>query len=460
MNGSNVLLRFDLSTITPATSVTSATLRLYSHTQYGNTTLVAGVFRCAQGETVTSAAPIGGLAAEYTDDQGIENHPDVVFATGFEADNWEDVWTSTSGTIDIVSTDTPRSFVALHGKALRARIPEGENSSMSVIYKFADKIGKEPEKIYFRYYLRFADDWNQSVSGGKLPGISGTYGRAGWVGRKPDGTDGWSARGTYYLSISGNNPLTGTHPIGTYCYYADQPGTYGDSWPWNKEYKGFLEKNRWHCIEQYVQMNTPGGNTTALSGPGWTAVCSGSGTCNDTTTVSGDTLAQINDFTYLGAFRIASDDFGVSNTNYAIGTLAYNPDRNSIFIAGHDHHRAIAEFSIPDLVISDDLLALDVVESPLQEFVYLLDSSPNGNPEGLTRITGLLYIDGQLIINVENWYDAGGANRDTTLIVRTANNLSTSEVNGYFELGGGRLGRRDTWHKFQNNGGRALAGLT
>jgi hypothetical protein len=168
----------------------------------------------------------------------------------------------------------------------------------------------------------------------------------------------------------------------------------------------------------------------------WMGGCSGSDTSDDTTTVSDDTLAQINDFTYLGAFRIASNDFGVSNTNYAIGTLAYNPDHHSIYIAGHDHHRAIAEFSIPELVISDDLQALEVVESPLQEFVYLLESSPNGNPEGLNRITGLLYIDGQLIINVENWYDAGGANRDTSLLVRTADNLSTSEVDGYFELEG------------------------
>jgi hypothetical protein len=257
MSGSNVLLRFDLSAIAQGTSVTSAILRLYSHAQYGNTTLVAGVFRCAQGQAVTSAAPIGGLAAEYTDDQGIENHPDVIFATGFEADNWEDEWTYADGTIDVVSNDAPRSFVPLQGKALRARIPEGENSSMSVIYKFADKIGEEPEEIYFRYYLRFADDWNQTVFGGKLPGISGTYGRAGWGGRKPDGTDGWSARGTYFLSISGDNPLTGTHPIGTYCYYADQPGSYGDTWPWNNEYKGFLKKNRWYCVEQYVRMNTP-----------------------------------------------------------------------------------------------------------------------------------------------------------------------------------------------------------
>jgi hypothetical protein len=258
LNGSNILLRFDLSAIAAGAQITTALLRLYTHTQYGNTTLKAGIFRCSQGEQVTSAAPIAGLAADYADDQGIGDHPDVIFATGFEADNWEAEWSYAGGSIDVISADDARSFSPLIGKALRAKIPEGENSAMSVIYKFEEKIGEEPEEIYLRYYLRFADDWNQTVYGGKLPGVSGTYGAAGWGGRKPDGTDGWSARGTYFLSITGDNPLAGTHPIGTYCYYADQPGTYGDTWPWNKAYKGFLSKNRWHCIEQYVRMNTPG----------------------------------------------------------------------------------------------------------------------------------------------------------------------------------------------------------
>lgn len=258
LDGSNVLVQFDLSSIGTGAHVTSAVLRMYTHTQYGNETMTAGVFRCAHGEAISAAAPIGGIAAAHPDDQGIEDDPDVVFATSFESDTWQDEWSSASGTIDVVAQDAGRSFIPLKGKALRAKIPEGRNSSMSVIYKFADKIGQEPEEIYFRYYLRFADDWNQTVYGGKLPGISGTYGQAGWGGRKPDGTDGWSARGTYYLSISGDNPLSGTHPIGTYCYYADQPGTYGDTWAWTKEYKGFLLKNRWYSIEQYAKMNTPG----------------------------------------------------------------------------------------------------------------------------------------------------------------------------------------------------------
>lgn len=63
---------------------------------------------------------------------------------------------------------------------------------LSLSYRFRRQLGYEPEEIYFRYCLRLTDDWNPR-RGGKLPGISGTYGRAGWGGRPVDGTDGWSA---------------------------------------------------------------------------------------------------------------------------------------------------------------------------------------------------------------------------------------------------------------------------
>lgn len=129
---------------------------------------------------------------------------------------------------------------------------------MNTTFKFKGEIGEEPEEIFFRYYLRLASDWNQTVQGGKLPGISGTYGVAGWGGRKSDGTDGWSARGSFHRTIPGGNPLAGLHPIGTYCYHADMEGRYGNIWLWQKDYRGFLENNRWYSVEQHLKLNTPG----------------------------------------------------------------------------------------------------------------------------------------------------------------------------------------------------------
>ena len=118
------------------------------------------------------------------------------------------------------SDDPERKFEPLQGK-LRVKIAEGATGALNTLFKFGKETGKEPEDIYFRYYLRLGDNWNQTLQGGKMPGISGTYGVAGWGGRKSDGRNGWSARRSFGLSIPADNPLGGLHPIGTYCYHAD-----------------------------------------------------------------------------------------------------------------------------------------------------------------------------------------------------------------------------------------------
>jgi hypothetical protein len=139
---------------------------------------------------------------------------------------------------------------------------------MNQTYQFRKKTGAEPQEIYFRYYLRFGDDWNQTLDGGQMPGIGGTYGRAGWGGRKVNGKDGWSSRGAFRLTLPEGNPLGGKQTLGFYCYHADMTGNYGDIWVWNKDYRGFLDNNRWYCVEQYVKLNTPGkdGGKGALDG--------------------------------------------------------------------------------------------------------------------------------------------------------------------------------------------------
>ena len=93
-----------------------------------------------------------------------------------------------------------------------------------------------------------------------MPGISGTYGRAGWGGRRVNGRDGWSARGLF------RGQKDSKTPIGYYCYHVDMKGRYGSGWLWDVEGRGNLDNNRWYCIEQYAQMNTPGRNDGVLRG--------------------------------------------------------------------------------------------------------------------------------------------------------------------------------------------------
>lgn len=253
----HALLRFALDG-KAAGPVARATLRLHTTAQYGAATI--GVFRCAQGHDRPPAEPKRGLAARYPGDRGIQEDPDVILFAGFEEASWDEAWSHVAErrVIDTVDADAARSFSALRGKALRVKIAEGANAALNTSYRFRDETGSEPEEIYFRYYLRLADDWNQTRSGGKMPGISGTYGVAGWGGRKTGGRDGWSARGSFHPTIPEGNPLAGLHPLGTYCYHADMRGRYGDTWLWDRGYRGFLEKNRWYSIEQHLRLNTPG----------------------------------------------------------------------------------------------------------------------------------------------------------------------------------------------------------
>ncbi|MGB5437056.1 MAG: hypothetical protein WBM98_14270, partial [Maribacter sp.] len=107
--------------------------------------------------------------------------------------------------------------------------------------------------------------------------------------------------------------------------------------------------------------------------------------------------------TYEGAFRINASVFGASDINYSQGPIAYNAQNHSLFIVGHAHQQAIAEFAIPELVISETLGDLNMVETPLQVFSEVLNRTPDNNPEGIDRIGGLYVVtDGgaqRLLVN-------------------------------------------------------------
>jgi hypothetical protein len=256
-----ILLRFDLSGYGNGTTIINATLRLFVYAEYGGGSLDAGVFRCSQGHELPPSDPLYGISAQFPFDEGLESHPDVFLFEDFEPTDWGNDWTygTSASTLETLISDAVRQFEPFQGKAVRVEIPMGSNTGMNVGYDFADEVGYEPEEIYFRYYLRYADDWDTN-DGGKMPGISGTYGVAGWGGRPSNGSNGWSARGTFRILPPAGNPFSESVPNGNYVYHADMSGTYGDVHLWQNDYRGILEKNRWYSVEQYLKMNTPGEN--------------------------------------------------------------------------------------------------------------------------------------------------------------------------------------------------------
>ncbi len=205
----------------------------------------------AVGLAIASACLTGPLPA-----QEAANSPpsrpaergDVFLECDFETDDW---WTAFGArrqplNTELVGGDKARGG---QGRSLQVTTPRGQHTGTSFAFKFRERLGAEPEEIYFRYYLQLDPDWKHATSGGKLPGISGTYGKAGWGGRKVNGSDGWSARGLFETRNGADSTA-----IGFYCYHADMRGRYGENW----RFQPRLAHGRWYCIEQYCRLNTPG----------------------------------------------------------------------------------------------------------------------------------------------------------------------------------------------------------
>jgi hypothetical protein len=173
---------------------------------------------------------------------------DVLLICDFESDGWWTAWGSRRQPINTALVGGDKAHGG-QGRSLQVTTPRGEHMGTSFAYKFRERLGAEPDEIYFRYYLKLDPDWKHATSGGKLPGIGGTYGKAGWGGRKVNGSDGWSARGLFETR-NGNDSTA----IGFYCYHADMRGRYGENW----RFQPRLEHGKWYCVEQYCKLNTPG----------------------------------------------------------------------------------------------------------------------------------------------------------------------------------------------------------
>ncbi len=249
------LVQFQLPADLSARRLQSAQLVLSSLLAPRGKDLRIGIF-----EVAVPAFPASperrGLAADYPADEGIATNSDVVFAAGFEEWlRWVWPWEKNPvGEFDVVSADWDRRFEPLVGKALRVKIKKGAHYGANLRVLLKDH-GGEVDELFFRYYLRLGDDWDPTVDGGKLPGLAGTYGKAGWGGRRSDGTNGWALRGGFFRAFPADHPLHGLTQLSTYAYHADMESAYGDPWSWPG---ALLQRNRWYSIEQQVRLNTPG----------------------------------------------------------------------------------------------------------------------------------------------------------------------------------------------------------
>lgn len=160
-----------------------------------------------------------------------------------------DLWDGrTPGTRNRVSI-TEAGF---RDSALRVSIPRGSHFGADFKLNLDQQSDRVREHLFFRYYLRFDDDWATSHSG-KLPGFSGVYGTSGKGGYESSPEDpGWSARLMFSPSRGDDNLV----PIGYYVYHLGQARQYGDGMYWNDA--GQLRPGDWYCLEGEIEINSPG----------------------------------------------------------------------------------------------------------------------------------------------------------------------------------------------------------
>jgi hypothetical protein len=151
-------------------------------------------------------------------------------------------------------------------------------------------------------------------------------------------------------------------------------------------------------------------------------------------------LVQFSDFELVGAFRVPADTFGISEMNFSQGPLEYDPENRTILIVGHTYQQAVAEFQVPELVLSDRLEDLNMSPDPVQTFASVIDRVSGGNPQALDRIGGMKLVPGpsgrQLLVHVYEYYDAPADNTQTTCVMRDPSDLAGSAVDGFFSLQG------------------------
>ncbi len=212
-----------------------------------------------------------GIASLYPGDEGIKNHPSVIFTENFEAEAIEDVlknWSWSRGTddhrVNLVSLPGPDGSIT--NKSLKMTIlreKEGEGSDLRKIFD------KGYEQLYFRFYIKFAEDFGYNHHFTSMSGdLNPTIWAKGGAGLRP--VESFSS--TIDQSIK-NASLTGPDhtPPGYWFFYSywpemkswqNQDGTtdgrpnpyYGNNFMPQKPVPA--KRGEWQCVELMIRLNS------------------------------------------------------------------------------------------------------------------------------------------------------------------------------------------------------------
>lgn len=238
-NKNHLLLAFDLRQLA-ITDLKSAKLELYRQRQSGKPEV--GIYLLQQPEMKTPRYP-AELAANS------------IFTEDFSRWYWMLRWQGINHRNLMKRVVAPERAEGSY--ALKVSFSTQQNLALNLSLYMEKLLGYEPESLFFEYDLYLDANWMQGAGGGKFPGFAGTYGRAGWGGRRNDGTNGWVAQGLFAELINSTDAFDQRTPLGSYIYQANSRQSHGEHHYW-RQLASKIERERWVKISQKLSLNTPG----------------------------------------------------------------------------------------------------------------------------------------------------------------------------------------------------------
>ena len=222
-----------------------------------------------------NAGAAGGIAQGYPGDEGIDGHPNVIFADDFETyGNASQLWDRWDNTFQEAQTRiaTESGNVYAGHQALEFTMPQGDTELSNAVQKV---LTTELDALYLRWYSKFEgnnDIVGSSHNGG---GMSAHYfiGNQATPGVPADGTNKFLVEFEHWR---GEAATQSPGLMNVYVYHPLQRDAYGDhffpsglvmpntSLPFDfgTEFEArpevIPELDRWYCYELLVRANTPG----------------------------------------------------------------------------------------------------------------------------------------------------------------------------------------------------------
>jgi len=200
-----------------------------------------------------------GLAAPYPADAGLKTDPKVIFADDFESgslgDGWDEVRNQDGKVLTLAA---PADAPELGRRCLRAEAHLGSDTGGGLTTWF-----EPPERLFIRFYTRFAPDCdyvhhfvtlraNKGLRGGdKWSGFGGAGLKPARDERFSTAIEPWGNWGRY--------PPPGRWNFYSY-WHEMQPSPDGKYWgnSFGVPTAPVIPRDRWVCVEFMLQHNTPG----------------------------------------------------------------------------------------------------------------------------------------------------------------------------------------------------------